>query len=79
MDNFAHNRYTLGKVRLGKQTLHDFNSGNQALGNFTWVYLPTYSRCFILGYGVKINVILSMIIIFLKGGATLQLSWTSKK
>ena len=39
MDNFVHNRYTLGKIRLGKQTLGNLNNGNLTLGKFTQLYL----------------------------------------
>ena len=40
MDNFAHNWYTLGKIRIGKQTFGNFINGNLTLGKFTRVYLP---------------------------------------
>ena len=37
IDSFAHNWYTLGKIRLGKQTLGNFTNGNLTLGQFSWV------------------------------------------
>ena len=40
MDNFAINRYTMGKIRLGKQTLGNLKNGNPTLGKLTLVYLP---------------------------------------
>ena len=39
MENFAHKRYTLGKIRLGKETLGAFTNCNLTLGKLTWVYL----------------------------------------
>ena len=39
MDNFA-NRYTMGKIRLGKQPLGNFENGSPTLGKLTRVYLP---------------------------------------
>ena len=35
MDNFAHNWYTLGKIRLGKQALGNFTNGNLTLAKST--------------------------------------------
>ena len=40
MDVFANNRYTMGKVLLGKQTLGNFKNSHLTLGKLTRVYLP---------------------------------------
>ena len=40
MDNFAHNRLTLDKIRLGKETLGFFTNGNVILFDFTRIFLP---------------------------------------
>ena len=39
MDNFAQIWYTLGKIKLDKQTLGNFTNGNLTLGIYIYGYI----------------------------------------
>ena len=76
MDKFAHNRYTLGKIRLGKQTLRNHTNSNLTLGKFTRVYLPLINLpiVFYPWYGITkiVVIILNLTVIVLSRSCTLR-------